>query len=52
MWTPSFPALERADGMDGQARDRRKLLLRKPRNLPERLELGAKGSLSANLHRS
>jgi hypothetical protein len=50
MGTAPFPALERADGMDRQARDRRKLLLRKACSLAERLELRPKGPRSAHCH--
>ena len=42
MRPPSFPALQRAHGMDRQARNRRELLLREARSLAERLELRAK----------
>jgi hypothetical protein len=42
MGPPSFAALERAHGMDGEARDRRKLFLSKARRLAERLQLHAK----------
>ena len=42
MGPPSFPALQRAHGMDRQARNRRELLLREARRLAERLELRAK----------
>ena len=38
---PSFPALQRAHGMDRQARNRRELLLREACGLAERLELRA-----------
>ena len=39
---PALPALQRADGMDRQARNRRELLLREARRLAERFELRAK----------
>ena len=39
---PSFPALQRAHGMDRKARNRRELLLREARSLAERFELRAK----------
>ena len=42
MGPPSFPALQRAHGMDRQARNRRELLLREARSLAERFELRAK----------
>ena len=42
MGPPSFPALQRAHGMDRQARNRRELLLREARRLAERFELRAK----------
>ena len=42
MGPPAFPALQRAHGMDRQARNRRELLLREARSLAERLELRAK----------
>jgi hypothetical protein len=35
MGPPSFPALQRAHGMDRKARNRRKLLLREARSLAE-----------------
>jgi hypothetical protein len=38
----SFPALQRAHGMNRQARNRRELLLREAGSLAERLELRAK----------
>ena len=41
MRPPAFPALQRAHGMDRQARNRRELLLREARRLAERLELRA-----------
>ena len=42
MGPPPFPALQRAHGMDRQARNRRELLLREARSLAERFELRAK----------
>ena len=42
MRTPSFPPLQRAHRMDGEPRNRREFLLRKPRGVAERLELRAK----------
>ena len=42
MGPPSFPALQRAHGMDRQARNRREFFLREARSLAERLELRAK----------
>ena len=41
MGPPSFPALQRAHGMDRKARNRRELLLRESRRLAERPELPA-----------
>jgi RNA polymerase sigma-70 factor (ECF subfamily) len=50
MGPPSFPALQRAHGMDRKARNRRELLLREARSLAERFELRAKGPRSATFH--
>ena len=41
MGPPAFPALQRAHGMDGQARNRRELLLGEARRFAERFELRA-----------
>jgi hypothetical protein len=50
MRTASFAALERADGVDREPRDRRKFFLREARSLTERLELRPKGPRSAQWH--
>ncbi len=42
MRPPTFPALQRADGVHRKTGDRRELLLRETRSLAERLELPAK----------
>ena len=42
MGPPSFPALQRAHRMDGQARNRCEFLLREARSLAKRLEMGTK----------
>ena len=41
MGPPSFATFERADGMNRQARNRRKFLLREAGRLPERLQVRA-----------
>jgi hypothetical protein len=41
MGPPAFPTLQGADGMDGNPRNCRELLLRKSRRFPERFELRA-----------
>jgi len=50
MGPASFPALQRAHGMDRKARNRRELVLCEARSLAERFELRAKCPRSARFH--
>jgi len=50
MGPASFPALQRAHGMNRKARNRRELFLRVARSLAERLELRPKRPRSARFH--
>ena len=50
MRTPPLAALQRADGMNRQARDGRELFLREARRLSKRFQLGAECPRRAGFH--